>query len=118
MYATWPYDKVTKNGKTVGISTWVGYSSNEGKMLTLAILDNEHAQNGNEVTFVWGEQPGTGSKPNVESHVQVDIRATVCPVPYAEVVREVYRSNANKHEVVAPPERWARASGTSVPDLA
>ncbi len=102
VYSTWPYDKVTKNGSTVGISTWVGYSSNEGKMLTLAILNNEQAQIGNEVTFVWGEQPGTGSKPNVESHVQVEIRAKVCPVPYTEVVREAYRSNVIKHEVVAP----------------
>jgi glycine cleavage system aminomethyltransferase T len=92
VYATWPYDKVMKNGKTIGVSTWIGYSSNEGKMLTLAILDNEHAENGNEVTFVWGEQPGTGSKPTVESHVQVEIRATVCPVPYAEVAREAYRN--------------------------
>jgi len=75
----------------VGVSTWIGYSSNEGKMLTLAILENEHAQVGNDVTFVWGEQPGTGSKPPVESHVQVEIRATVCPVPYAEVAREAYR---------------------------
>jgi syringate O-demethylase len=91
VYATWPYDKVTKNGKTIGISTWVGYSSNEAKMLTLAILDNEHAVIGNEVTFVWGEQPGTGSKPNVECHTQVEIRATVAPVPYADVAREAYR---------------------------
>ncbi len=59
VYSTWPYDKVVKNGRTIGISTWVGYSSNEGKMLTLAILDNEHADIGDEVTFVWGEQPGT-----------------------------------------------------------
>jgi glycine cleavage system aminomethyltransferase T len=92
VYATWPYDKVTKNGKTIGISTWVGYSSNEGRMLTLAILDNEYAQPGGDVTFVWGEQPGTGSKPTVESHVQVEIRATVAPVPYAEVAREAYRT--------------------------
>jgi glycine cleavage system aminomethyltransferase T len=91
VYSTWPYDKVTKDGKTIGISTWVGYSSNEGKMLTLAILDNEHAQNGNDVTFVWGEQPGTGTKPTVESHGQMEIRATVAPVPYAEVAREAYR---------------------------
>ena len=92
VYSTWPYDKVTKNGETIGISTWVGYSSNEGKMLTLAILDNQHAQNGDEVTFVWGEQPGTGTKPTVESHVQVEIRATVAPAPYAEVAREAYRN--------------------------
>jgi glycine cleavage system aminomethyltransferase T len=92
VYATWPYDQVTKNGNTIGISTWVGYSSNEGKMLTLAILDNELAHTGNDVTFVWGEQPGTGSRPTVESHVQVEIRATVAPVPYAEVAREAYRT--------------------------
>jgi syringate O-demethylase len=92
VYSTWPYDKVTKNGRTIGISTWIGYSSNEGKMLTLAMLDNEHAQTGNDVTFVWGEQPGTGSRPTVESHVQVEIRATVAPVPYVEVAREAYRT--------------------------
>jgi len=92
VYSTWPYDKVVKNGKTIGISTWVGYSSNEGKMLTLAILDKEHADMGSEVTFVWGEQPGTGSRPTVESHIQKEIRATVCPVPYSEVAREAYRT--------------------------
>jgi glycine cleavage system aminomethyltransferase T len=92
VYSTWPYDKVTKNGKTIGISTWVGYSSNERKMLTLAMVENEYAQPGTEVTFVWGEQPGTGSKATVESHIQVEIRATVCPVPYTEVAREAYRS--------------------------
>jgi len=92
VYSTWPYDKVSKNGKTIGISTWIGYSSNEGKMLTLAMLDNEHAQTGNEVTFTWGQQPGTGSRPTVESHIPVDIRATVAPVPYVEVAREAYRT--------------------------
>src|SRR5579871_2325227 len=92
VYATWPYDKVTRNGKTIGISTWVGYSSNEGKMLTLAILDNEYAGVGNDVTFVWGEQPGTGSKPTVEPHVQMEMRATVAPIPYAEVARQAYRT--------------------------
>ena len=39
VYSTCPTTKVTKNGKTIGISTWCGYSSNEGKMLTLAMLD-------------------------------------------------------------------------------
>jgi len=85
-----PYDKVTKNGKTIGISTWVGYSANEGKMLTLAILDAEHAAIGNEVTFVWGEENGGTSKPTVERHEQMEMRAIVSPVPYAEVARTGY----------------------------
>src|SRR5215471_4843465 len=91
VYATLPYDKVTKNGKTIGISTWCGYSSNEGRMLTLAILDAEHAEAGNEVVFVWGEDGGGTSKPTVERHVQTEIRAIVSPVPFVEVARKEYR---------------------------
>jgi glycine cleavage system aminomethyltransferase T len=91
VYATLPYDKVLKNGKTIGISTWCGYSWNEGKMLTLAMLDVEYAAPGNEVTFVWGEEGGGSSKPTVERHVQTEIRAIVSPVPYAEVARKDYR---------------------------
>ena len=41
VYATLPYDKVMGEGKTIGISTWCGYSSNEGRMLTLAILNEQ-----------------------------------------------------------------------------
>jgi syringate O-demethylase len=91
VYSTLPYDKVLKNGKTIGVSTWCGYSSNEGKMLTLAILDAEHAEPGNEVVFVWGEEGGGSSKPTVERHVQAEIRAIVSPVPYVEVARKEYR---------------------------
>ena len=92
VYATWPYDKVMKNGRTIGISTWIGYSTNEGKMLTLAILNNEDAQIGNDVTLVWGEQPRTGSKPTVEPHIQMEFRAKVAPVPYSQVARDQYRT--------------------------
>ena len=86
-----PYDKVVHKGDTVGISTWVGYSSNERKMLTLAILDNEFAEPGGEVTLIWGEEGGGTAKPAVEHHVQKEIRAIVCPVPYAETARTIYR---------------------------
>jgi len=90
VYATLPYDKVTHNGKIIGISTWVGYSANEGKMLTLAMLDEEYAEPGTEVTFVWGEEGGGSLKPTVERHVQTEIRAIVSPVPYSEVARTSY----------------------------
>ena len=91
VYATLPYDKVLKDGKTIGVSTWCGYSSNEGKMLTLAMIDTAHAEPGTEVTFVWGEEGGGSSKPTVERHTQLEIRATVAPVPYAEAARQAYR---------------------------
>jgi vanillate/3-O-methylgallate O-demethylase len=93
VYATLPYDKVVNNGKTIGISTWCGYSANERKMLTLAMVDIEHSKPGTDVTFVWGEAGGGSAKPTVERHAQVEIRATVCPVPYADVARTAYRAD-------------------------
>jgi syringate O-demethylase len=81
---------VSAGGKTIGISTWCGYSANEGRMLTLAMLDRAHSTPGTEVTFVWGEENGGTSKPTVERHVQTEIRAIVSPVPYAEVARASY----------------------------
>jgi len=93
VYATLPYDKVLKDGKTIGVSTWCGYSFNERKMLTLAMLDDEHSKPGTEVTFVWGEEGGGSSKPTVERHVQTEIRATVAPAPFVEFARTTYRSD-------------------------
>lgn len=93
VYSTLPYDKVLKDGKTIGLSTWCGYSFNERRMLTLAMLDIEHSEPGTEVTLVWGEKDGGSSKPTVEYHVQTEIRASVAPLPYAEVARTSYRSN-------------------------
>ena len=46
VYSMHQYDKVTVDGETVGVSTWIAYSSNEGKMLTLAVLDAEYAEPG------------------------------------------------------------------------
>ena len=91
VYSTLPYDKVLKGGGTVGVSTWSGYSYNERKMLSLAMLNVAHSQPGTEVTLVWGEEGGGSLKPTVERHVQTKIRATVAPVPYSEVARASYR---------------------------
>jgi syringate O-demethylase len=90
VYSMHPYDRVVADGRTVGISTWIGYSSNERKMLTIAVLEAEYAEPGTEVTFVWGEEGGGTSKPTVERHRQMEIRAIVSPVPYAETARKSY----------------------------
>ena len=91
VYSMHPYDAVQVNGETIGISTWIGYSSNEAKVLTLAVVDNEHAGPGTEVTLIWGEPDGGTAKPTVEPHAQTEIRAIVSPVPYAKVARQAYR---------------------------
>jgi glycine cleavage system aminomethyltransferase T len=90
VYSMHQYDRVTVDGETAGVSTWIGYSANEAKMLTLAVVDAEHAQPGTEVTLVWGEEDGGTAKPTVEPHVQVEIAAVVSPVPYVEAVRTSY----------------------------
>jgi syringate O-demethylase len=90
VYATLPYDKVLHDGRMIGISTWCGYSANEGRMLTLAILDPQFSEPGTEVTLGWGEEGGGSAKPAVERHVQTEIRAIVSPVPYSEVARTLY----------------------------
>ncbi|MBV9604772.1 MAG: aminomethyltransferase family protein [Solirubrobacterales bacterium] len=90
VYSMHPFDRVIANGEDVGVSTWFGYTVNEAKMLTLAVLDEAYAQPGTEVTLVWGEENGGTSKPTVERHVQREIRGVVSPVPYVEVVRRSY----------------------------
>ena len=88
-YATWPYDRVVMEDEPVGISTFSGYSFNERSMLSLAIVDDD-VELGNEVTLVWGEESGDSSRPVVERHHQVEIRAIVSPCPYSEVARTQY----------------------------
>jgi syringate O-demethylase len=90
VYSMHPFDNVVAGGRSVGVSTWVGYSSNEGKLLTLAVLEAGYADPGTKVTFVWGEENGGTSKPTVERHKQVEIKAVVSPVPYVEAVRKTY----------------------------
>ncbi len=90
VYSMHPFDEVRADGKVIGVSTWIGYSSNEGKMLSLAMIDPDYVEMGKEVTLVWGEPNGGTSKPTVEPHVQTEIKAIVSPVPYSEVARDSY----------------------------
>jgi vanillate/3-O-methylgallate O-demethylase len=95
-YASLSYDKLLKNGKTVGFSTFSSYSYNERTMLSLGIIDVEHAEVGTQVSLVWGEEGGGSSKPTVERHKQIEIRATVGPVPYGKDARETYAEGWRK----------------------
>ncbi|MDB5576350.1 MAG: hypothetical protein JWR80_1526 [Bradyrhizobium sp.] len=91
-YATLPYDKVIDgNGETVGLSTYSGYNANLGEWVSLAMIDPEKADLGTDVTLVWGEEDGGTSKPVVERHVQMNIRATVAAAPYNATALGEYR---------------------------
>lgn len=89
-YAFFQVDKVLKDGNVVGMSLDLGYIANERAFVSLATVDVDAAEPGTELTVVWGEEPNS-TKPAVERHRQVEIRATVAPAPYVQEVRDSYR---------------------------
>lgn len=86
-------DRVLVGDKTAGISFDLGYLANEHAFVSLATVENSYAAPGTEVVVMWGESPAS-SKPAVEEHRQVSIRATVAPAPYSSFARDSYRRNA------------------------
>lgn len=90
-YSTFQYDRVLRNGEDIGISGICGYSYNERAMLSLAVVDIEHAEPGIEVNLLWGEPES--ARPPVEPHELIEIRAKVAPAPIVEYARTSYREN-------------------------
>lgn len=88
-YTSASYDKVVSGGKTVGFSMFSGYSYNERSMLSLGVVD-ANIEIGDDIKIVWGEPEGGTRKTTVERHRQIEIGATVSPVPYSKVARETY----------------------------
>jgi glycine cleavage system aminomethyltransferase T len=91
-YALYQVDSVLVDGEPVGVSHDCGYIANERAFVSLASLDVERSKLGSEVNVVWGEAPNS-SKPQVEPHKQVEIRAIVAPAPYVQFARSTYRAN-------------------------
>ncbi|GLT02708.1 glycine cleavage system protein T [Sphingobium jiangsuense] len=90
-YATFPFDAVMLNGERIGFSTYVVYSSNLRRWISLALIDERHAQTGGEVEVIWGEPDGGTRRPLVERHRQAIVRARIAPSPVEAHVREGYR---------------------------
>jgi vanillate/3-O-methylgallate O-demethylase len=90
-YALYQSDAVLAGGRRIGISMDCGYIHNDRAMVSLATIDLAYSEVGTEVTVLWGENPNS-TKPQVEAHRQVEIRATVAPAPYGTFARERYRA--------------------------
>lgn len=97
-YASSSYDKVTKDGRTVGFSMFGGYSYNERAGLSLGIVDPD-VHIGDTLTLVWGEEGGGTRKTTVERHRPVAVRVKVAPVPYAREARETYHQGWRTRQV-------------------
>jgi len=87
-YASTSADLLLRDGKQVGMSMFNGYSFNERRMLSLAVV-NADVKVGDQLTLVWGEPEATG-KTSTEQHKQAEIRVRVAPTPYAREARENY----------------------------
>ena len=87
-YASSSADKVTRDGKMIGMSMFNGYSFNERCFLSLGVVDAS-VQLGDVLNLVWGE-PDDSGKTSTEEHRQADIRVRVSPTPYAAEARENY----------------------------
>lgn len=91
-YAFFQVDKILHKGSYAGMSTDVGYITNERAFISLASIDRSLSEPGTQVTLLWGEEPNS-SKPAVERHRQVEVRATVAPAPYPQIIRDSYRKS-------------------------
>lgn len=80
---------VDESGEVVGVSMFTGYSWNEKRPLSLAIV-NPEVEIGSQLKVVWGEPDGGTRKSSVEPHRQYQVGVDVSPVPYSEVVRREY----------------------------
>ena len=89
-YGLYQMDEVRIGGQRAGISLDCGYIANERKIVSLAVVDEEFATTGTEVSVLWGENP-VSKKPQVEPHDQTEVRATVAPAPYGAHARNTYR---------------------------
>ena len=92
-YATFPFDSVMLHGDHVGLSTYVIFSSNLRRWISLALLNPNKVSDGDAVEILWGEPDGGSKRSVVERHRQTVVRATVAASPVASEVRKGYRSH-------------------------
>ncbi len=83
VYATFQYDVIMRAGRVVGISNRTGYTVNAGTWSSLAMIDEEQAIDGTEVTVLWGDPEGARLRPTVEPHALREVRAVVSTGPLA-----------------------------------
>lgn len=83
------YDRIERDGRTVGFSMFSGYSYNERCMLSLGIVDDA-VEVGDVLSLVWGDADGGAGLASTERHIQTTIRVRVSATPYAREARENY----------------------------
>ncbi|MEU1183413.1 aminomethyl transferase family protein [Streptomyces sp. NPDC005820] len=92
-HLTYARHRVENGTGLIGMTMQTATIDPVGTLLSLALLDREHAEPGTQVHVVWGEHPGSGTDPEADLGFP-RIRATVRPAPFNEHARTFYRRNA------------------------
>lgn len=82
--------RVESGTRLAGLTFYCAYIHPQGSILGLALIDNQYAVPGTEVTVLWGENPPPGATPGTGTNCH-RIRAKVQPAPYNEFARTQYR---------------------------
>jgi len=83
-------DRVEVDGAMIGLSLYTVNFPAHGTILSLALVDSEHAKPGTEVSVAWGDLP-VGADSDEAHRGLPRIRATVAPSPYNDFARTQYR---------------------------
>ncbi|WP_159499836.1 aminomethyl transferase family protein [Microbacterium sp. 18062] len=89
-YVKYLFDRISVEDQTVGFLTHTTYLAHDRRLASLGLVDAAHAEPGTKVVITWGDSLAT-PRNDVEPHQQVQIRATVAPVPFSAYARETYR---------------------------
>lgn len=85
--------RVEAGDRLVGVARYMATYAPADSALALALIDEDFAAPGTEVTFVWGRHPGPGTDPEADTGF-TRVKATVQPAPYDEYARTQYRKDA------------------------
>jgi glycine cleavage system aminomethyltransferase T len=89
-YARHRVELASEPGTLVGLTHQTATLDTAGTVLSLTLINKEHAVPGTEVTVTWGEHPGEGTAPDADLGFP-RIRATVAPAPYDAYAATQYR---------------------------
>lgn len=91
-YGSYQYDTVIgPAGNQVGVSTYMSFIHPDGALVSLAVVDEDFAEEGKQVSIIWGEPEGSPKRPAVEEHLQMEVKATVSTWPFSKQARSGYR---------------------------
>lgn len=83
-------DRVEAGSKLVGVSEYMTFMAPAGTAHSLAVIENDFAKPGTELSLLWGQHPGPAAGVDYRENFE-RIRVVVQPAPYYDYARTQYR---------------------------